>query len=176
MHIITKINAVQPALASLLVPDPLQGCWNNTWNNNEVLNRLTQVSVQVQIHGCDVCLWQAFCTIWLQNTLADGWPVIPQHCSSSYGSSCCNYCADWFCFVPCHGLCQTRTTAVQCKCTNACVLTAVLQSLWEMTGSCVSPIFYLWVHCLSGMWRVCTGFQQRDMRFGQVFCTHITKK
>lgn len=103
MHIITKINAVQPGLASLLVPDPLQGCWNNTWNNNEVLNRLTRVSVQVQIHGCNVCLWQALCTIWLQNTLADWWPVIPQHCSSSYGSSCCNYCADcfFFFFVPC---------------------------------------------------------------------------
>lgn len=56
MHIITKINAVQPVLASLAVPDALQGCWNNTWNNNETLNTLIQISVQVQTYACNACL------------------------------------------------------------------------------------------------------------------------
>lgn len=131
MHIITKINAVQPVLASLAVPDPLQGCWNNTWNNNETLNTLIQISVQVQTYACNACLWLSSCTRWLQNTLADWWPVIPSTTASPTAAAAATT-VHTVSLVPSLGLCQTETAAVQCSCAKAwhphCSVTATLRN------------------------------------------------
>lgn len=114
MHIVTKINAVQTALASLSVPDPLQDRWNNT----EVLNRLSQVSVPVQTPISDACLWRWSCTMWLQKTGANWWPVVPQHCNFCDGSNYCNHCAI-SCFHTLPGSLSNRdcsSTVGECLC------------------------------------------------------------